>query len=777
MIAALAIVFCQAVYAQPYLRPDNIDEVLAAMSLEEKATLCVGSGWGSMMAGSLTAADETLVPGAAGTTRAIPRLGIPQTVVTDGPAGVRIDPVRKASDRTYYATGFPVGTVLASTWNTELVQETTSAMGNEVREYGADVLLAPGMNIHRNPLCGRNFEYFSEDPFLTGKMTAAYVNGIQSNGVGVSIKHFAANSQETNRMENDVRINPRALREIYLRGFEIAVKESAPWTVMSSYNKLNGEYTQQSRGLLTTILRDEWGYDGIVMTDWGNKAGTVAAVHAGNDLMEPGDDAEIQRIISAVKDGTLPEEELDRNVRRILSYIVRTPRYNGYSYSDAPDLKAHAATARMAANEGMVLLENNGILPLKGDETIALYGVGSYDFIAGGTGSGNVNKAYVRSIYDGLTDAGFRLDGEVAEWYGRYVEMERMKLQKGLSGSILVMGGDPVVPEMDLSRKWVVSTTVSADVAIFTISRNAGENADRRAVDGDWTLSATELANLRMLADEYHARGKKLVVVLNIGGVIETASWKHIPDAILLAWTPGQEGGDAVADLLSGKVNPSGKLPMTFPVDYFDIPSSYNYPYNYEPDYITRIATLMGMLKSTSRKDIDYTDYAEGIWVGYRYFTTSGMRVSYPFGYGLSYTEFEYSKPSVKVGRDGRIDASVTVKNVGSAAGKEVVEVYVSAPEGGLVKPAFELKGFGKTGVIAPGESETLSFTIDTYSLASFNEESSAWETAAGNYKVLFGASSADIRTAVGFKLSKARSWEANRVCLPSEPVDEICIR
>ena len=777
LIAALAAILCQAIYSQPRLRPENLEEILSAMTLEEKATLCVGSGWGSMMAGSLTASDETLVPGAAGTTRAIPRMGIPQTVVTDGPAGVRIDPERGGSDRTYYATGFPVGTVLASTWNTELVQETTSAMGNEVREYGADVLLAPGMNIHRNPLCGRNFEYFSEDPFLTGKMAAAYVNGIQSNGVGVSIKHFAANSQETNRMENDVRINPRALREIYLRGFEIAVKESAPWTVMSSYNKLNGEYTQQSRGLLTTILRDEWGYEGIVMTDWGNKAGTVAAVHAGNDLMEPGDDAEIQRIISAVKDGTLPEEELDRNVRRILSYIVRTPRYNGYSYSDAPDLKAHAATARKAADEGMVLLENNGILPLKGDETVALYGVGSYDFIAGGTGSGNVNKAYVRSIYDGLTDAGFRLDGEVADWYGRYVEMERMKLQKGLSGSILVMGGDPVVPEMDLSRKWVASTAGSADVAIFTISRNAGENADRRAVDGDWTLSATERSSLQILADEYHSRGKKLVVVLNIGGVIETASWKHIPDAILLAWTPGQEGGDAVADLLSGKVNPSGKLPVTFPMDYFDIPSSRNYPYNYEPDYITRIATLMGMLKPASRKDIDYTEYAEGIWVGYRYFSTTGSRVSYPFGYGLSYTVFEYSKPVAKVGKDGEINASITIKNVGSVSGKEVVEVYVQAPDGGLVKPAFELKGFGKTGELAPGESETISFTIDTYSLASFNEDTSAWETATGSYEVLFGASSADIRTRTGFKLSKSQSWPVNRVCLPEKTITEISIK
>ena len=415
LIAAAGLMTLSAL-AQPQLRKDNIDEVLKAMTLEEKATLCVGSGWGSMTAGSMTASDATLVPGAAGTTRAIPRLGIPQTVLADGPAGIRIEPVRRGDPQTYYATGFPVGTVMASTWNTPLVQELTTAMGEEVKEYGADVLLAPGLDLHRNPLCGRNFEYFSEDPFLTGKMAAAYVNGVQSNGVGVSSKHFAFNDQETNRMENDAVVNPRAAREMYLKGFEIMVRESDPWTIMSSYNKVNGTYAQQSHDLLTTILRDEWGFKGIVMTDWGNKKGTENAVIAGNDLMEPGMENEIQRIVEGVQKGVIPMADVDRNVRRMLEYIVGTPAFAKYKFSNKPDLQAHAAVARKAAGEAMVLLRNEGgTLPLRDTKTVALYGATALDFIAGGTGSGDVNKAYVVNMKEALEAAGFTLDASLLD--------------------------------------------------------------------------------------------------------------------------------------------------------------------------------------------------------------------------------------------------------------------------------------------------------------------------------------------------------------------------
>ncbi len=763
-----------AMFAQPQLTKDNIDEVVAAMTLEEKATLLVGSGWGSMTAGSMTASATALVPGAAGTTRSIERLGIPSTVLADGPAGLRISPIRDNDPNTYFCTGFPVGTVLASMWDTERVEELTTAMGNEVLEYGADVLLAPGMNLHRNPLCGRNFEYFSEDPFLTGKTAAAYINGIQSNGVGVSVKHFAANNQEVNRMENDSRVSQRALRELYLKGFEIAVKEADPWTVMSSYNKLNGEYTQQSHGLLTTILRDEWGFDGIVMTDWGTKDGTVKAVNAGNDLMEPGMQVEIDRIIAAVKAGEISQEQLNKNVRNMLTYIVKTPRFNKYQYSNKPEIEAHAKLVREAAPEGMVLLENNGVLPLKDVKKVALYGTGSYDFIAGGTGSGNVNKPYIRNVAEGLTVNGLEVNKNIQTWYEQYIALAKTNLKNNTASSGVLLG-DPVIAEMEVSRDFIEKMEPATDVAIFTLSRNAGEGGDRYAKDGDWTLTGQERELMQNLADIYHAAGKKFIVVLNIGGAIETASWKHIPDAILLAWTPGQEGGYAVADILCGKANPSGKLPMTFAVSYLDIPSSANFPYYHKNVRRGEWDFLWGGPQRKA-KNVDYTEYNEGIYVGYRYFQSAGVPVSYPFGYGKSYTTFEYSKPVVKA-TDKGFTATITVKNTGAVAGKESVQLYVAAPAGGLEKPAFELKGFAKTKELAPGESQTLTINVDKYTLASFNEATSAWETAAGTYKVMFGANAADIRGTGEYRLKKAECWKVNNVLAPAQPLNELSLK
>jgi len=395
-----AILLATTMTAQIQLREDNIDEVLKAMTLEEKAQLLVGGGnAGFVGSGAMMGHQEKLVAGAAGITVAIPRLGIPATVLCDGPAGVHIDAKRKGDSQTYYATGFPVGTCLASTWNTELVEQVGQAIGNETLEYGCDVILGPGLNLHRSPLCGRNFEYYSEDPVVTGMIGAAVTKGIQSQGVGVSIKHYAVNSQETARTKVDERVSQRALRELYLKGFEIAVRQSDPWTVMSSYNKVNGTYAQGHKDLLTTILRDEWGFNGIVMTDWINKRGDLPVrqeVEAGNDLMMPGYPAQVKDIIDDVQAGRLDIKEVDRNVRNMLEYIVKTPRFKGYPFTNKPDLKAHAEITRQSSTEGMVLLKNNGCLPLtpskkRGDSeapsllgegggrgyTVALFGVNS----------------------------------------------------------------------------------------------------------------------------------------------------------------------------------------------------------------------------------------------------------------------------------------------------------------------------------------------------------------------------------------------------------------
>lgn len=754
--------------AQPQLRPDNIDEVLKAMTLEEKATLLVGASTFNIVNG-VPGGEGAAVPGAVGCTAAVPRFGIPSTVLSDGPAGVRISPTREGDSRTYYATGFPVGTLLASSWDTDLVKWVTTAMGEEVHEYGVDVLLAPGLNLHRNPLCGRNFEYFSEDPVLSGKMAAAFVNGIQSNDVGVSIKHFAANDQETNRGENDSRVSQRALRELYLKNFEICVKESHPWTVMSSYNKINGTYTQQSHELLTDILRDEWGFDGIVMTDWGCKDGTVQAVKAGNDLFEPGDPREVQRIIEGVKKGDISEAELDRNVRNMLEYVVKTPTFKKYKFSDTPDLKAHAQVAREAAANSMVLLRNERkTLPLVGNEKVALFGISSLDFVAGGTGSGDVNKAYVVNMEDALKGAGFSIDSELSEYYHSCIDKHKaesaLETENSLLAKIIAMFKGIKLNEIALPDKVYNTLAGRNDVAVVVLGRNAGEGADRKLKD-DFELTTIESGLLREVSNAFHAVGKKVVVVLNIGGVIETVSWKSMADAILLPWSPGQEGANAVADVMTGKVNPSGKLPMTFPISYFDVPSSANFPYD---QGLAESNPLDAFMPKVEKKNVDYTYYNENIWVGYRYFTTKGVEVSYPFGFGLSYTTFEYSKPVVKAGPDG-FTASITVTNNGSVAGREAVQLYVTAPAGGLEKPAMELKSFAKTKLLAPGESETLTMKVDKYSLASFNEVASQWETAAGSYTVLFGANAEDIRSQASFKLGKASAYPVHNVLAPSK--------
>ena len=767
LILISSLLLATATFAQPKLQKDNIAEVVQAMTLEEKVYLLVG-GTDDITVPGMPENQGTPVKGIAGITRAIPRLGIPATVLSDGPAGARVNPADENAEIPTYATGFPVGTSLASTWNPELVTELTAAMGHEVKEYGIDLFLAPGQNIHRNALCGRNFEYFSEDPLVAGKISAAYVNGIQSQGVGATVKHFIANNQETNREFVDVHANPRALREIYLKGFEIAIKESDPWALMTSYNSVNGKFTQQNYDLVTTVLRDEWGFDGMVMTDWGFKEGTPYIVKSGNDLLQPGNQTEMERILAAVKDGTVKMEEVDRNVTRILEYVVKTRRFNGLSYNHDLRLEEHAELVRNSADEGMVLLKNNGVLPLAPEQTVALYGVGSYDLIAGGGGSGNVNKKYVRSLYEGFVDNGIKFDQTLADWYRKYAyfAFEDLKLR---NPDYDRFWGHYILPELPMPERNINLTLANTDVAVLTIGRVSEEGRDRRYIKDDFLLSDIEQNLIRTICDKYHQDGKKVVVVLNVAGVIETASWKHLPDAILLAWLPGQEAGLSIADVLCGKTYPSGKLATTFPNNYFDNPSSFNFPYDHIKDQ------YKDMIREKNEKDFDYSEYTDGIWVGYRYFQTAGVDVSYPFGHGLSYTSFEYSKPVVKATADG-FTATVTVTNTGKSAGKEVVQLYVTAPEGGLVKPAYELKEFVKTKELQPGESQTVTMSVSNYDLASFNTAASAWESPAGTYNVHFAASVEDIRLTSEYKLKKDNAWKTGDVLHPENEVKEIVV-
>jgi beta-glucosidase len=759
----------------PQLTPQDIKAVVAAMTLQEKAKFVVGLGFKIPEAirkriDSMSKAGHSdfhlppsnpdadkfpdKVPGAAGRTFPIPRLGVPMMTLSDGPAGVRIDPIRNGdSSKTYYATGFPIATLLASTWDTAVVHKVGVAFGHEVHDFGVDIILAPAMNIQRNPLDGRDFEYYSEDPVIAGNMAASIVRGIQSNGVGTSVKHFVANNQETERNSINEIISERALREIYLKGFEIAVKKGHPWTIMSSYNKVNGTYTSQRRDLLTTVLRDEWGFKGFVMTDWFGGKDPVEQMNAGNDLLMPGTVLQTEAIIKAVKDGQISEKQLDLNVERILNIEVKSPAYKDYKYSSHPDLKADAEVSREAATQGMVLLkDDNDALPFKDVKTVALFGNTSYDLIANGTGSGNVNKPFTISLNQGLSNAGYVPDESLETAYQSHIEEEEANRPKNAFSFMSSFRPS----ELSVGADMIAQAADKDDIAVITIGRDAGEGADRK-LENDFYLSQEEKNLIKNVTDAFHAKGKKVVVVLNIGGVIEVASWRDEPDAILLAWQPGEEGGNAITDILSGKVDPSGKLAQTFPMDYKDEPSADYFP-------------------GTPKDRPENVVYKEGIYVGYRYFTTFHVKTAYPFGYGLSYTHFNYGK--LKLSSDhfnGKITVSETITNSGSVAGKEVAEVYISAPHKEIDKPAIELKAFGKTRLLQPGQSQTMTFTLDAADLASFYTSSSSWIAEAGTYTIKVGASCEDIRQEAKFKLAKDIVTEKDHAVLqPQQTIDEL---
>lgn len=767
-IAALGLIACNST---PRLNENNIDDIVGSMTLEEKARLIVGTGMDGIDSGDSAVVGEThsIVPGGAGTTYPIPRLGIPAVVLADGPAGLRIAPTRDGDDNTYYCTHFPIGTMLASTWNTKLVEKVGEAIGDEVLEYGVDVLLAPALNIQRNPLCGRNFEYYSEDPLVSGKIAAAYVRGVQSKDVGTSVKHFAVNNQETNRMANDAQVSRRALREIYLKGFETAVKESEPWTVMSSYNYLNGIYTSENPELLTDLLRDEWGYDGMVMTDWFGGSDAVAQMKAGNDMLQPGYNAQYEAIVEGVKNGTLDESVVDKNIGRILKMIVRTPRFKGYKFSNRPDLASHAALARSAACEGMVLLKNDSdILPLKpGIKKVALYGCTSYDFIPGGTGSGNVNRAYTVSLLDGLKNAGISADEQLRKAYAKHVQAWRDK-QVPDTGKLAAFMPIVLPPERNFPSSELSAHAKANDAAIITIGRGSGEFQDRES--SNFNLSEENKAMIADVSRAFRAVGKPVIVVMNIGSAVETSSWRDKADAILCAWQGGQEGGNSVTDVLTGSANPSGKLTMTFPIRYEDHASTANFPIDIPSK---KELTVGNKGPKYDRKLVDYTPYEEDIYVGYRYFDSFDKNVAYPFGHGLSYTTFSYDNAKVKQDGD-KVYVTVNVTNTGKRAGKEIVQLYASDTKAKeRNKPEKELRGFAKTSELSPGQSETVSISFDINDLASYDDKKSAWRRDAGKYVLLVGASSRDIRSKLPLEVS-ANLRSASGILAPKAEINTL---
>jgi beta-glucosidase len=653
----------------------DIQALIDQMTLEEKAALCTGiSNW---------------------TTLAIPRLGIPHLSVADGPNGVRrIQDVNAPIHIGLPATCFPTSSCMASTWDADLLFEVGQALGEECIALGVDVLLAPGVNMKRTPLCGRNFEYYSEDPYLAGKMAVGFINGVQSQGVGTSLKHFAANNQEFERFCINARIDERALREIYLPAFEMAVKGAKPWTVMCAYNKLNGLYCSENHNLLVDILKEEWEFEGLVVSDWGAVHDRVAALQGGLDLEMPGPkDRRVKAVVDAVRAEDLDQAVLDESVRRILKVVFKaaeTPKGGDF------DVDAHYVLARRVAAEGMVLLKNNGILPLQNPRRIAVIGQAAKKPNYQGEGSSHVTPIRLTTPFEALQKQAGEASLTYCEGY---------------------------TPEGDLNQGLIdqaVQAAGAADVALLFISlpsRKEAEGYDRADLD----FSPQQVALVNAVARVQ----PQTVVIINNGSAVSMNAWIDTPAAVLEAWMMGQAGGEAVVDVLYGKVNPSGKLAESFPLKLADTPAYVNYP-----------------------GENGEVRYGEGIFIGYRYYDAKEMPVLFPFGYGGSYTTFEYSSPKVSSTLFKDVDGlivSVDVTNTGNLDGKEVVQVYVHDCAPRLARPPKELKGFAKV-ELQPGETKTVTIPLDFRSFAYYHPAYRQWVTEDGEFEIQIGASSNDIR-------------------------------
>jgi len=653
--------------------------LISQMTLEEKASLCSGRNFWYL--------------------KGIERLGIPSIMVTDGPHGLR----KQAGDADHVglnesvpATCFPTASTLAATWDRVLIYQVGVALGEECRQEKVGVILGPGANIKRSPLCGRNFEYFSEDPYLSGEIAKSHINGVQSQGIGTSLKHYAVNNQETRRMSIDAIVDERALREIYLAGYEIAVKEAQPWTVMCAYNRINGTYASDHKTLMREILKDEWGHEGLVVTDWGAMNDRPVALDAGTELEMPGSpNGNDAKILAAVQSGQLDEAVLDSSVECILTMIFKAQETLSEDFSYDP--QAHHTLARRVAGEGAVLLKNEGnLLPLQRDTKVALIGRFAKEPRYQGAGSSLMNPSQLDTLY-----------AEIEELVGK----ENLSYTDGYTRK-----GDQ--PDQALIQE-ALDLAQTADVVV--VSSGLTDLYETEGLDRThMKLPPEHDALIEALA----AAQLKVVVVLSNGSPVEMPWIKSVP-AILEGHLGGQAAAGGVADILFGVLNPSGKLAETFPLKLEDNPS-----YHYFPGGPATV------------------EYRESIYVGYRYYDTVNQEVLFPFGHGLSYTTFEYSDLHLsqdQISENDPLTVTLKVKNIGSLTGKEVVQLYVHDVQSSVFRPHKELKGFAKVD-LAPGESKTVALELDRRAFAYYNTSLKDWQVEPGTFEILVGASSQDIR-------------------------------